>query len=127
MKQHVLQHEFVTEFPDNPIDGVLYVSMMFATALHRCCCGCGNNVITPFSPTDWTLMFDGRTVSLHPSIGNWSFPCQSHYWITNNRVQWARRWTAREISAGRAADRAAKEEVRGTTMPKRWWQKLRRR
>jgi len=28
-------------------------------------------------------------VSLAPSIGNWSFPCNSHYWITGNEVRWA--------------------------------------
>ncbi|MFC4855982.1 DUF6527 family protein [Actinophytocola glycyrrhizae] len=24
--------------------------------------------------------FNGETVSLSPSIGNWSFPCRSHYY-----------------------------------------------
>ena len=33
-------------------------------------------------------MFDGRTISLNPSIGNWSYPCRSHYWIKGNRVVW---------------------------------------
>ena len=68
----------------------LYVSVEFGTVIHKCCCGCGNEVVTPLSPDDWKLMFDGRSISLYPSIGNWSFPCRSHYWIRNSRVEWVR-------------------------------------
>ena len=42
-------------------------------------------------------MCDGVSVSLSPSIGNWSEKCESHYWIINNRVQWASRFSRREI------------------------------
>ena len=90
-------------------DGMIYVSIAFATVVHKCCCGCGNEVVTPLSPTDWQLIFDGRSISLNPSIGNWNFPCQSHYWIKRNRVQWVRRWSREEIKAGRAYDSLAKE------------------
>lgn len=105
-----LRPEFVEFIPDALQPGVLYVSVRFATAAHRCCCGCGREVVTPLTPTDWALTFDGETVSLHPSIGNWSFPCQSHYWIARNGVRWARRWTPEEIRAGREFDAAAKAE-----------------
>jgi hypothetical protein len=52
----------------------------------KCACGCGKEVVTPLSATDWKLIFDGKTVSLDPSIGNWGFPCRSHYWVRNNRM-----------------------------------------
>lgn len=81
--------EFVEFAPPELKEGVLYVSMIYASAVHRCCCGCGEKVVTPFSPTDWKLTFDGDSVSLHPSIGNWSFKCRSHYWIERNAVKWA--------------------------------------
>lgn len=75
MKQEtVLKHEFVEFIPDNLEDGTVYVSVGFATVAHKCCCGCGKEVGTPLSPTDWKLIFDGKTVSLDPSIGNWGFP-----------------------------------------------------
>jgi hypothetical protein len=48
-------------------------------------------------------------VSLNPSIGNWSFRCQSHYWIRRNRVIWADHWSREEIEAVRRSDRAARE------------------
>lgn len=101
-------HEFVDAFPRNPAAGVLYVSLTYATTMHLCMCGCGNEVIAPLHPTDWTAHFDGRTVSLTPSIGNWALPCQSHYILMRGNVRWARRWTRSEIEAGRARDRRAK-------------------
>ncbi len=110
MKRSVVEHEFVEFIPDNLKDGTIYVSIPFATAVHKCCCGCGSEVVTPLSPTDWKLIFDGRTISLDPSIGNWSFDCQSHYWIVRNKVRWARRWSRKEIEAGRAYDRWTKEK-----------------
>ena len=53
-------------------------------------------------------IYDGRT-TLHPSIGNWNFPCRSHYWIRRDRVEWAPAWSDEEIRMGRAQDRRAKE------------------
>lgn len=85
-EQRTLTHEFVKFAPETLEDGVVYVSIDFATAVHACCCGCGNRVVTPLSPRDWKLNFDGETISLRPSIGNWNFPCRSHYWITHNGV-----------------------------------------
>lgn len=115
MKQEiVLKHEFVEFIPDELKEGTLYVSIRFATATHLCCCGCGSKVVTPLRPTDWKLIFDGKTVSLDPSIGNWSFACRSHYWIVRNRVKWARKWSEEEIRAGRTYDALAKEEYFGT-------------
>jgi hypothetical protein len=104
-----LEHRFVEFLPDDIQEGVLYVSMPYAVAEHRCCCGCGEKVVTPLSPTDWELIFDGKTVSFRPSIGNWNFPCQSHYWIRRSEVIPAPRWTREQIEAGRARDRRRKE------------------
>lgn len=98
MKHETITHRFVENIPNTIDEGVLYISIPYTTALHRCCCGCGNEVVTPLSPVDWQLSFDGLTVSLSPSIGNWGFPCQSHYWIRRNKVQWARRWNRHEIN-----------------------------
>jgi hypothetical protein len=109
-RETVLKHEFVEYIPSDLKPGTLYVSMKFATATHRCCCGCGNEVVTPISPTDWQLMFDGESISLYPSIGNWSFECKSHYWIRSNKVKWAARWSQKKIKKGRADDRLAKEK-----------------
>jgi hypothetical protein len=109
----VLKHEFVEFIPDALEQGTIYISIRFATASHLCCCGCGSKVVTPIRPTDWRLIFDGKTVSFLPSIGNWSFACRSHYWIRGNRVEWAPRWSKEEIERGRSHDRSAKETYFG--------------
>ena len=109
-RQSTLLHQFVEYIPDDLEDGTLYISTPFATAIHKCCCGCGRQVVTPLSPKDWRLIFDGVSVSLDPSIGNWNFPCQSHYWIRRNAVSWAPRWSQKEIDQGRAKDRRLKHQ-----------------
>ena len=135
MKRDRVTFQFVEFIPtDQELeDGVVYVSTTYATAVHKCCSGCGNKVVTPISPTDWTLIFDGDTVSLDPSIGNWSLPCKSHYWITRNRVEWAAQWTRKQIEAGRAEDRRAKDayfkaETATTTQTEaNFWQRFKKR
>jgi len=105
-----MQHKFVEFIPDELEDGILYVSITYATVLHKCCCGCGNEVVTPLSPSDWQLTFNGETISLFPSIGNWSFPCRSHYWIRKNEVKWAESWAEEIISLNRKWDARARNE-----------------
>jgi len=105
-----LTHKFVKNIPRELEDETVYVSIEYATAIHKCCCGCGNEVVTPISPTDWKLTFDGETISLYPSIGNWGLKCQSHYWIVNNRVKWAPKWSKKRIEYTRNAEELEKEE-----------------
>jgi Family of unknown function (DUF6527) len=111
-----MRHEFVELIPDHLDEGVLYVSIKYDTASHLCCCGCGKEVVTPLSPTDWKVIYDGDSVSLYPSIGNWSFDCKSHYWIENGIVRWAEAWSDEEIEAGRAQDRLEKSKYFGKKM-----------
>ena len=112
-----LKHEFVDYIPDALDEGVLYVSVPFTTVVHRCCCGCGHEIVTPLDPTDWQMTFDGKSVSLHPSIGNWSLICQSHYWIYHDQVRWVRHLSTFETKTGRVLDR-----IRKARHPGRAWQ-----
>ncbi len=45
-----------------------------------------SQTVTPIAPDEYKLIFDGDTITLHPSIGNWKFPCESHYLICNDQV-----------------------------------------
>lgn len=92
-----LSHEFVEFIPDHIEPGSLMISLKFNTAIHKCPCGCGQEVVTPLSPAQWQLIYNGESVSLKPSIGNWSFDCKSHYWIRNNQIEWAERWSPQKI------------------------------
>jgi hypothetical protein len=108
-----LTHEFVEFVPNELSPSTLYISIPFATATHLCVCGCGSRVVTPIHPTGWQLLFDGETVSLRPSIGNWGFRCRSHYWIRNDRVVWAPSMTQEEIERGRQRDRQLVDDYFG--------------
>jgi hypothetical protein len=109
-KELIFTHEFVELLPDVLKEHTVYVSIPYATAVHKCACGCGHEVVTPLSPIKWALTFNGASVSLDPSIGNWEFPCRSHYWIEQDRVVWAREWTKREIELGRSLEREEKRK-----------------
>lgn len=112
-REKTIEHEFVEYVPETLEEGKLYVSPKYRTVAHKCCCGCGSEVFTPLGPADWRVTFDGVSISLFPSIGNWSLPCKSHYWIDSSRVKWAEHWSQRQIEAGRALDRHRQEVYYG--------------
>lgn len=100
-----ISHQFVEFVPKDLPAGVLYISIPYDTAVHLCACGCGSKITTPIRPARWILTYDGESVSLSPSIGNWSYPCQSHYWIRHDRIDWAPKLSREKIAAGRERDR----------------------
>jgi hypothetical protein len=108
MKTVTLTHEFVQEIPEHLTEGALYVSLTHATVVHLCCCGCREEVVTPLTPTDWKITFDGESISLWPSIGSWTLQCRSHYVIERGRVVIAKPWSAKQIEKERQRDAAAK-------------------
>jgi hypothetical protein len=117
-KDIAITHEFVEFIPKNLAERRLYISIPYATAVHSCFCGCGNEVVTPLSPTDWSLLFDGATVSLDPSVGSWTLSCRSHYWIRRNKAVWAPQWSKQQIQAAKHRDNMAKERhFRDTEQP----------
>lgn len=113
IRHHRLEHRFLRHLPNVLEPGVLYISVEYGTAAHLCACGCGEEVVTPFTPTDWKMTFDGESISLWPSIGNWTLPCRSHYVIMQGRVVEAGPWTEEQIAAERRRDRVAKARYYG--------------
>ena len=101
-----IEPRFVEAVPRDREDGVLYISIAYRTMVHNCACGCGAKVTTPIGPARWRFTYDGESVSVFPSIGNWSYSCRSHYWIDHNRIKWASNWSEKRIAAGRARDRS---------------------
>lgn len=108
MKQTQLISEHVDYIPEQLLDGHLYICEQYKVVVHKCCCGCGEEVVTPLSPAEWSIRKEGNTVTLRPSIGNWSFRCQSHYYIHKNRVVWANAMSKQEIKHVRTRDAADK-------------------
>lgn len=122
-----LETVFVEGFPSPMRPGVLYVSILYRTCGHLCCCGCGAEIVTPLSPAQWSLTYDGESSSLTPSIGNWALPCQSHYWIRRGRIEWSGRLSGEGIAAARAADAADLQALVRRRRWGRWWDALRGR
>lgn len=108
MKIKQIRPETVEFIPERIEEGVLYISERYRTAVHKCCCGCGKEVVTPLSPAEWSVKRNGDQVSLWPSIGNWSYPCRSHYIIRDSRVLEAKSMTEQQIQRVKANDRADK-------------------
>lgn len=102
--------EFTEYIPDDLANDTIYISIEHRTIIHLCACGCEMEVVTPLSPTDWRMTYDGESISLYPSIGNWSFPCRSHYWIKNSQIVWAERWSENEVHIGRYRNRQNKAD-----------------
>ena len=65
-------------------------------------------------------------MSLYPSVGNWSFPCKSHYWIEHSHVRWARAMPQWRIDQVRRLDQAAEAPVTSIERRSGWWLRLAR-
>lgn len=69
-------------------ENVIYVSAEYGCSQHKCLCGCGEIATMSLKPTwenGWDLVENGKGIySFTPSIGNYNFPCKSHYIITKN-------------------------------------------
>lgn len=81
-----IEHKFVEFIPEVLEEGVLYISIDHCTAIHLCICGCKSEVVTPISSRGWELQFNGKSITLSPSIGNYNFHCRSHYYIKRNKI-----------------------------------------
>jgi hypothetical protein len=94
--------EFVDTVPpdDELKDGVIYISEKYSCAIHMCACGCRVKTVMPinYKQEDGTMTTfgwdytwvatDSVSVTFSPSVGNMQFPCKSHYFIRNNKIEW---------------------------------------
>lgn len=111
-KINSLVPKFVEYIPADLEPGVLYISMKYATTVHLCACGCGEKVVTPLSRSYWKLLFDGESITLRPSIGNFEFQCKSHYFVTENRIDWCRTIKNDNINPRKKNNRKWKKKFR---------------
>ena len=106
-----MKHQFVEFIPDTLRPEIVYISIEHDIAVHLCACGCKNQVVTPLSPAEWSITYDGRSISLSPSIGNWNFECKSHYFIRNGRTDWSRKFSRDEIEWVQERDSRDRDEL----------------
>jgi hypothetical protein len=91
--------EIVELTPQVLAPGRLYISLKYRAAVHLCCCGCGEKVVTPLSNAEWRIEVKQGKATIYPSIGNWAMACQSHYWIRENNVIWSHKFSKERIQA----------------------------
>ena len=90
LMEQTIKPKFVKLIPRNLEAGILYISIAYGVAIHKCPCGCCAIVTTPISPSDWHMTWNGKAVTLKPSIGNFHLQCKSHYFIIENKIVLAR-------------------------------------
>ncbi len=94
MKILKIEPVYVDEIPSEIMEGILYISKKYETAIHLCACGCGKKTVTPLGMTagiaGWSLIHNQNGVIIRPSIGNFTGekPYHAHYFITNNEIEW---------------------------------------
>lgn len=110
MRIDAVTPQLVELAPKPLISGRLYVSQKYSVAVHLCCCGCGEKVVTPLSPAEWQLHLHDGVATLEPSIGN-ATACRSHYWIRLNQVVWVPKMTNKQIAFTHKRDRASLEAM----------------
>ena len=90
MKIFELTPAYSQYIPEQLEEGILYISEEFQIAIHLCACGCKRQTVTPLENDGWALTKNNQKVTLRPSIGNFmgENPYHSHYYITDNKIQW---------------------------------------
>jgi len=91
---------FIDSLPDAPDDpgSTIYIvgtAKLAKWAVFRCPCGVRHRLEVPLMKSispHWTLRLRGGRATLWPSVSVDNDPCKSHFWLRENRVEWAR-WT----------------------------------
>lgn len=74
---------------DSMREGELYIlATEMPSSIHLCPCGCGNIVVLPHDKNGWKLADKDGKVTIRPSVGSFNLPCKSHYYITDNKIEW---------------------------------------
>ena len=71
--------------------GKIYISREHEVACFLCPCGCGEVNHISFIKglrNQWTFIEDKGKVTFRPSIGCFDSPCKSHFFITENHIDW---------------------------------------
>lgn len=83
--------QMVEQMPPILEEGIIYTSLEYMIAIHLCICGCKNEVVTPLNRNGlqhgWEYVIKDNKITLHPSIGNFNFPCKTHYFVVNNLIK----------------------------------------
>lgn len=88
MKITKIQIKNVGIIPNDLEEWVLYLSERYWLSKHKCFCWCGSDVVLTLDRWSHYIHFMDWTLTVSPSIGSFSIPCNSHYFIKNNTIEW---------------------------------------
>src|SRR5260370_27743398 len=73
MHNNIISLERVQYLPEQLSPSVLYLPEKYSVAGHLCACGCGNKVIMPLGPAEWSFSESNGQPFLRPlsASGNW--------------------------------------------------------
>lgn len=122
-------YAFVDSAPGQLEPGKIYISTRYRAIVHLCLCGCNEKVLLRLDPGEWSFTFDGRTISIHDSVGNVGLPCRSHYFVRRNRVDWLPPLLEvdPEVALGQRSARDEQRERSTTRSFARWFRRRRSR
>ncbi len=108
------KNQWVNDLPESPEKKTIYIvggrEYPFRVVMGCPNVDCKHLVyldIDPKANPKWTLI-EGKNskISLSPSVFLTGLPCRSHYWVKNNKVQWAYPTWVDNIRRGRLKSRA---------------------
>ena len=117
--------EWVEDMPDQLERGKLYISTKHRLSEHLCACGCGAEVSLPLARSEWLIVYDGDSVSVWPSVGNWRLPCRSHYEITESMTRWCRWWkNPLDLTSKRVTEGKNRRDIRKMDRRSSWFRRV---
>jgi|SRR5438445_6567909 len=88
----------VDRIPKDLSDGVVYYNQEFELGAMLCACGCGHR-IDLLVPDSHQITSVGGLATIRPSILVSDAPCNSHYYISDGRVEWLTAFTPAQVSS----------------------------
>jgi hypothetical protein len=94
--EHVRFADSMSDVPDDPGASIFVVGHPSSPkwVVFQCPCNSEHRLQVPLMKSAhprWTLDIRGEEASLRPSIWVNGDPCDSHFWLYRNRIQWAHR------------------------------------
>jgi hypothetical protein len=115
----------VDRIPKELSDGIVYHNQEFELGAMLCACGCGHRIDLLVPDSHQLTSVDGLA-TIRPSILVSDAPCNSHYYISDGRVEWLTTFTPAQVASimRNQIARHASRDLRQPSWIERWLQAL---
>ncbi|WP_010233421.1 DUF6527 family protein [Clostridium arbusti] len=89
-KKVIFENNFSVKPQKNAIT-IVKKNNSFKWVKFKCPCGCGKEVTLSLNPSIkpyWEITMKKNKITLSPSVYLTGFPCNSHFFIRNNKIDW---------------------------------------